>query len=536
MARTPSQPLVTEFHGFANGAGAFDHADGYYAIALNADCRWGPAIPGPREVVDLTGIATGFRVRKFERHNDVQCLLTTDGTDTKIYRRQSGAWALKTTFSGAVGTDLVSFNDGTNSTLIAFLGASTAFQYSTDDGATWTASTKSGNAKYGNLGMVQMNGLAAPRVVYVRNPNQIYYSTNMANTGNVTTSSSVGDFSAQTYFTSLTEDDTGMVLCGMRNSLFAFDGVNSIRIAGPFPDPPADAGGQSDRNNFEAVATVNGRIYYNFSGYEIGEWFHGQWNAYMAPKWSGPLIPRMDLPVNAMAAVHGWLVVALGSKNTATIKAATYSPGGSALVQNSFGVTSELWAGRYQVNPATGSMGFVWHGILLQCTDPLRYMWYDEDESYLYLASGDAESADLQQRRCLWYSVAPQFHALSSVVTLQTGAWEVESGRIMNGDAYVVKRFVSLEAAPLGCDSATPTLEVLYRAVQEYETTAYTSLVTWYDSHNSRRGVRFPYHQSYRSGRIKFKGTGNAGSNAYAVLLNARVFSERYEPLAVNLK
>ena len=64
------------------GAGWWEHEDGGgYSIALNSDNRWGYFGPGPREVVDMTGIASGYRIRKRIQHGDVDWVLTYNGTD-----------------------------------------------------------------------------------------------------------------------------------------------------------------------------------------------------------------------------------------------------------------------------------------------------------------------------------------------------------------------------------------------------------------------------------------------------------------------
>ena len=739
------------FPHFANGAGAFYHADGYYAVAAGADCRWGPAIPGPREVVDLPGIAAGFRVRASVRHNDVMIRGATNGTDTKLYRKQAATarqftaasseyftradnatlsagdihlwvaawvyldalgtdraiaskwtagqlewrlayeaagntvyfevssngsaaaasvataaiaaagwyfvlawhdpatntiniklnnattvttstsggifdgtgafeigriasgnywngrigpvgfwkpsaaptaaeatalynsgvalrsgqlasvttptaywnmdeasgdavdsvgsnnltdtntvttatanynhWAIKQTISSAVITPngLASYHDGTNSTIVVCLGNAVAFRYSVDDLANIVTSTKTGDAKYADRAMVQQNELGEAVVTYVKNPNQLYRSTDMTNTGDVTTLSRVGDGSSQNYFTSLSQDPgDGMALLGMRHSLFKFDGVNSIEVAGPFPDPPQDAGGQGDRLNFECVALVNGRLYYNYAGFEIGEWFRGQWNGSMAPKWAGPLIPVMNQPINAMVTAGEWLIAAMGSESSATYFSGATAPGGAYLEQNAFNTSSDLWAARYQPDPDTGQMVWVWHGSLLTVTaaNSLRLMDFDEDDSMLYLASGGSRAIDVQQTRCQFLTVDPRIHQTGAAVILQTGTWLVEMGRIQNGDPLAPERLVSIQAKTTNL--GTPSLAVSYKASPDYEfdAAAPTTLVTWTSDAEAERGCRFPQHTTYRSAVIRFHGSG-----AYAYLLGAKVLSEEFQPM-----
>lgn len=526
MAERRGPPPITFPH-FAFGAGAWEHAPGYYAIGLNFDGEIGG--PGPREVVDMTGIAAGYRVKKRIQHGDVDWLLTYNGTDTRVYRVESSAWVNKSgsRFVSIEGLDIVSFGD----VVAVGFGTAQAYEFSSDDGTSWTASTSTGNAKYFTRAMIRGGGLANPRVDFVVDPDELYATFNLAGTA-VTTSSTIGDGATdQDYFTSLTETDDGVALIGKRRALWSYDSDGlAVKLSRDFLDPPADAGGQGDRRNFEVFTNINGRVTYVVEGYKLAEYYHG-WNEQIAPKHAGPQIPRMDLPINALTQAGDWIIAALGSQNTATLKNVAHAPGGSALLQNTFGTTSDLWKGRYQPDPETGQMVMTWHGVLLETTDPLRYMWYREDDGYLYLASGDSESADLQQRRCYFPIEAPATHAISSVVTLQTGTWRVESGRIYPGGGPLEPaRLVSMQARTLGLASSTPSLQVLYRVVPDHETSAYVSLVTWTDGYHPEGGVLFPPSTVARVANIDFRGAGNSGANTYALLLGAVIYPAPYQP------
>ena len=527
ITATRPKLLRAEFPDCSLGAGAYDHVPGYYSVMQNADGRWGAVIPGPREVVDRTGIAAGFRVRKQIRHADTQVLLATDGTDTRIYRQET-TWVQKAAIVAAVGIDLVSYN----AVLAVSFGPSTAYQFTTGVGAgawTFTASTKAGNAKFANYFLLQQNGLSNPLVAYVRNPNELYTTTDLTNSGTSTTASTIGDpQTAQDFFTSITEDDNGVRLIGKRHALFSIDSAGIVvKLTPDYPDPLLDAGGQSDRNNFEAWTQIAGRTYYVIGGYDIGEYYHGSWNPYLAPRWAGPQIPRMHLPINALASAGGYLLAFLGTKNPTTLKNVTNAPGGAALLQNTFTATSDLWAGRYQPNPKTGSEEMVWHGVLLQCTDPLRYAWFDEDDSYLYLCSGDSEAADAQQRRCYFVTVPPQFQMADAAnVILQNGAWTVEYGRVTFGDEWTSVRLLRAMAKTMGLAATAPSLALSYRAVQEWETTAYASLVTWNDNYHSRNGVRFPRNAACHV--LNLQAIGTSTGSTYAILESLAVEAEPY--------
>ena len=499
---------------------------------VSHNCRFGEVIPGPLEVVDMTGIAAGYYFLDQIKHNGVNIQATTNGTDTRVYREEASAWVLKATFAGVVAGShcLLSFHDGTNSTLVCFLTASVAWQYSTDDGTNWTASTRAGNSKFGNMGIVRQNARVSADVLYVRNPNETYTSTSMVNGGAAAdTGSTIGDGSAQTYFNSVVEatDGTNVVIFGMRNAGWSMDSSGAtFRMTRFVEDPPADAGGTSDRRNFEAYAVRGGRIYYIVSDYELWEYYQGVWNEDMAPYHqavnNGADIPRLHLPINAVVNAGGWIVVALGDKNSATNRVLTFSPGGTNLLINTLGVTSELYVGAPQGD------SFVWHGSILTCTDPLRGLWFDPDDSYLYLASGDAELINEQSRRCYFATSNPLTAGTTSVVTLNNGAITVETGIISGKYPFDAVVPISIKCIARGLASSAPSLAIAYRFVGDFDTSSgYTTLETFVDSQRAMSGTRFPRMRSFATGRLRFTLTGTG--TTYGILKSIEVILAPFE-------
>lgn len=508
------------------GAGALTFRPGAYQIASNWDGRFG--IPGPREVADMTGIAAGYRVYQMLRHADTLFAITSNGTDTKVYREESDAWALKATITSRVPFGPQSAVSFKNVLAIGFTGGN-PYQFSSDTAGgayTFTASTKTaGNSEQAHVFLVQSNGLLTPRCVYMVN-NEYYWTEDLTNTdGTGVNPSYAGDTaSTQNYVTSLAEEPgTGRVLIGMRRSLYTlhtepgYDGVWE-RLTEEFPDGIADAGGQSDRRNFENPVLVGGVLYYPVQGYDLLAWRgDGSYDRFMAPRWTNDcLLPRMDLPINALAAAGDYLVLFLGSKNTATLKDVTYFPGGSAHLAAAFTTASEMWVGV----PTSGSL--VWHGVLLECTNPLRYAYFDEDDGYLYMASGDSESADVQMTRCLFTIDNPLHRLTSAAVVLNAGTWQVEPGPISFDDEWATKRADHIRVRALGLASSAPSLEVEYKATPDYDTAAFESAFeTFTDESDALQGRPFPSETLFQKLHLRFKGVGTG--NSYAVALAAEL-------------
>lgn len=191
-------------------------------------------------------------------------------------------------------------------------------------------------------------------------------------------------------------------------------------------------------------------------------------------------------------------------------------PGGAQLLVNTFAVTSELYAGRFISTPE-GEV-FRWHGSLLTCTDLLRYMWFDEDDSYLSLASGASESADLQQTRGYFFTDDPLARTVSSVVTLNTGAVTVEVLGVTLGSPFDAETLERIVCKTTGLGDATPSLAVKYRGEPLYDTaSAYRTAETFLTSGRAELGVALP-RVSGKTFDLQFVLTGNASSNTYGVL------------------
>ena len=514
------------FPGFLGGLGALGHEPGKYAITTNAITRFGRMVNGLAEVADRTGIASGYRAIKSIKHNDVNILITQNGTNSIVYRQESGVWATKETVNNALCTDLVSFHDGTNSILAVAYGASTAFRYSTDDGTTWTASTLDGNSKYANYFVWQHNGQTATRILWVRNPNEVYWATSLVNATTVNTGSTIEDGSAQSYFTMLDEDDTGVLIIGKRHALWSMDAAGNIyRLTRNFNDSLSTAGGQGDRRNFEAYAVLNNVFFFIVEGNKVVSYYHGQTNEFLAPRMQGEHIPRLDLPCNAICSAGEWLILAIGSANTATNRSIVPAPGGSSLLQNTFVTTSEIYVGRPIIGEQ-GVEGVTWYGSELTCTDLLRYMWYDEDDGYLYLASGDSESTNNQQIRCYFFTSDPLYTVVSSNIQLNTAVAILESGIIGADDPFAKYVPEFLKCITTGLASTVPSLEVQYRFVPEHDTSAFVSLDTYTSGQRALNGTHFPKTRSFQLGRVQFRLTGDAAStpDVFGVLHSAELF------------
>ncbi|GEM_PF-3926180 len=526
--RVRDHPYFLKMPGFGRGFGASKYAPGFYGICVNGDCSESFFMPGPREVVDLTGIAAGFRVIKAVKHVNVWMLATTNGTDTKIYRQET-TWVVRATIASRVATDMVSFK----SVLAVAFGSTNPYQFSTQTGAeayTFTASTKTaGNSDSANYFAVQSNGRILSRVAYVTNPNELYFTEDLTN-GDTTgsTKTVIGDTdSSNSYTTSITEDDTGKLIIGMRRALWSI-GRNGEpeKLTEDFPDGVADAGGQGDRKNFESYTEIEGRIYYIFSGDEVMEYDHGEVNRFMAPKWQGQDIPRAHLPANAITRVGNKIMLAIGSANTATLKDVTHARGGTSRVSNQFTTASELYVGWYAEDPVDGQRRFAWHGVILTCTSLLRYMWFDEDTDYLYLSSGASESADLQQRRCLYTKDNALYHQKSSAIVRATGTAQLEILGIDMGLPFYLKRAARLKLATtrLGTSSSLPSMEPEYKITGDFDNTTFESdFVLFTENSDAATGRDFPSRSDFLTMDLRFVETGNGTDNTYGVLWEAEL-------------
>jgi len=528
------------FPGFMQGLGHKVHTPGGYGIVTNGITRFGGLMNGLKEEADMSGIAAGYRVVRVIKHNDVNIAITTNGTNSKIYREESNAWVEKETVNSAVCTDVASFHDGSDSLLAWCFGDDVAFRFSSNDGTAWEAATASpwGNARFVKYFLVQQNNLSGARVLIAVDPNRLYFADSLDNSATVSTDAEIGDASSQDYWTSLIQDDLGVVYCGKRHYLYAYANGPSVVLAGPFNDPPADAGGMSDRNNFENPQILpNGVIVYPVEGYDILGVRHSERFPQLSPRWTprlnGWICPRLELPINAMLVVGDYLIVALGSGNTASNRSVVSAPGGTNLLQNTFATTSELY-----VAQIVGD-SLVWHGSELTCTDLLRYLWFDEDDGYLYLASGAAESANQQQRRCFFFQSAPEITLSSSNLQLNTTDPAIlETAVIGADDPFDHQIPLYFKALATGLASSVPSLRVDFRWTGEFDTTTtYSTLETYTNGQRALTGTRFRNPVSSTVGRLRFVLTADSAStpDRFAILRSAELllgtFAERRLPV-----
>ena len=495
------------FAGFAGGLGWKNHesGDNGYGITLNAITRFGGLLNGLKEVAEPTGIAAGFRGIKQIKHNDVNIRITWNGTDSKIYRIEAAVWALKETVVNARCWDVVSFHDGTNSILAVAYGADAAFRYSTDDGGTWTASTFAGTSDNPKYFLNQQNNLSAPRVLWIVDPNQLYFATSLINGTTVSTSSTIAGAGAQEYFTGIVQNNIGVVYTGKRHRLYAYANGPSVVVAGPYNDPIAEAGGQSDRYNFENPQVMsNGWIIFQVEGVDLKAVRDRDIQTQLAPRWTpqknGWMLPRLELPINCMQVVGDNLVVALGIGDT-TKRSVVSLPGGTTLVQNSFVATSELYTG------VMDGDNLVWYGSELTCTSLLRGMFYDEDDGYLYLFSGASESADLQARRCYFLLTAPDVTLVSSNLQMNVTDVAVLETALIGAETPFDREILEyLKCNVLMLASTVPSLRVDYRFVPESDTsTAYVILETYTDPVRALIGTAFPRWATSTMGRLQLR-------------------------------
>ncbi len=533
------------------GAGALKATQGQCQIAIDFDTEFG--IPGPRELDDATGIASGYRVIKILKHADTNVAITTNGTSTRVYRLESDVWVSKVDQldGGAqnqdltgVAVDAVSFKD----VLAVALGSATAYVYTsatTTAGAqTWdfTTSTKTlVLAKRAQYFLKQHDGLITSRVLYVVNPNQIYFTDDLTNTDTTgVLPYFIGDTSATSaFFTSLLEEPgTGRVLFGMRHQLFwmhfepAYDGIWES-LTEFFDDPvlEADTGtagayNTGNRMNFENPAVINGVVYYPIQGRDILAWYGPgrKHSRYMAPRYIGGTsqprrLPRLDLPINAMTAANGYLYLFMGSELTATVKDISNMPGGNSRLVNQFSNFSEMWKGI----PNDDGSTITWHGVQLVCTNLLRYAWFDEDAPLMYMASKDSESANHQQKRTLVPLSRPDTWFGLNAIVLNAGTGQFEPGPIDLGDAFTNKRWELVRLNSLM--AASTTIEVEFAMQTDWITTAFNSdFVTYTDEDRAFQGDRFPEGTSVSPTlNLRFKITGS--SNTYAIPIQADVWS-----------
>lgn len=544
---TPQQGITANHDDFSQGCGAYLHEPGRYSLADDMDTRWpGMIMPGPLQVADLTGIASGEKVIKRILHNGVNWLISS----TSAYRENAGVWQERgATGAGWVAgnpTDIVSFNSSGGIGVVAIaMGAATTFQYSVDNGANWVASTKAGNAKYANSFCVAQAESTAQLVWYVRNPNDLFSCSDLTNAGASSVSSTVGDF-INDEFTSIIEA-AGALYMGKRTKLYTINSIGLVRtVAGPYRYiASSDAGTGAGLANFKEPVVCEGLLYYPVEDYRIIEIdpSTGAITEDMQPAWFGPQVPRMQHPLLAMCNVNGWLCVGLGTSDTAKVKSVAFAPGGasSGLIANAVSVNkSDFYLGRYHTQP-DGSRQWRWHGVLFNLApgdfasgNVPRTIWYDSTTSYLYAASAGAESANAQQRRWFIPATNPLYAKTSGSIVL------APSGTLQTALAYynqpdMTKTLRRLKARTVFTTTTTDgSVGVRYRTAADDEAVTFTSLATLTAQSGGaaawRTGRAFPDSTTFQGVRYQITVSGNIAGTLHNALMSFQAIYLVFSP------
>lgn len=507
------------FPNFSLGACYYEYVPGSYALCRNAHGAFGYLCPGPREVADIPGITAGFRtIAHFDQSTaNNQLRVTASGGETRIYEKGAGTWTLKDTRTGRAATDAVIFNGY----LHIGYGSSGKRTWHNLAGVFVDESTAVDGSQYAKYFVVRDSGLTTPQLAWVHDPDELWVANNPV--GGAVVGFDIGpSTSNQDYFTSITKDDSGVLVIGKSSGLYTFaDGV-AVRIHEAHPRPNNVS--TSARDNYEKPVELDGRLYFPIQGWDILEYYHGHVNEYIAPRFRGGQlsvispIPRASLPINAMTKAHGWLLLAMGASNSATLKNASNAYGGSALYQNTFSTTSDLWMGRY-----FGDV-FVWHGVILESSLLLRHMHFDQSDNYLYMFSGTDAA-----RRCYFPAQPLHDQPDSSNVILATGNVYAETGIVDFGAPDRVKQLSYYRAQTGGlAGTSTPSHDLNYRFLPYEDTSAFTVLDTFTRNERARFGLGFPRRAVGKRFHFRFGLTGDATTNSYAILHRAEVEAEEW--------
>ena len=513
----------------------YDPKKGRYTITTNATTRFGKMTAGLLEEADATGIASGYRVIKKDRVSssgtEYSVICTTNGTGTKMYHKTAAAssWTdftpaagtPQTDFGANVATDMVVlFSDFLDKdAVIVGFGTTKEWYYSEGVGTTWVKNGLAAErSEFMTKAYIQETGLATARMIYAVSPaasltmtgTEVYTVTdvNGTPTGKTTIAPGLSD-----YVTSIAENDLGDIFIGTRNKLYSFDENGlPVVVAGPFADPPTDAGGQSDRRNFEAyVQLPDSSMLYVVEGYSIIRVRSAADPITERMPDVGPRsrvdveggIPRLELPVSAIARAGDWVICAL-TADTSKFTLAN-QPGGTTLLQNTLtNAVSELYVGKL----VNGEL--VWWGSELTCTDRLRYMWYEAANNYLYLCSGDSESVNVQQKRCYFFLTDPYGRLISSAIKLSAGTPIIEFPPFDIGGEYEPKGggLITIDAQSL---TSTTTCTVAIRPQPDYDTSStFTTLAVFSSAAVAERGVHVG--RSVTFDKLRVKVTLGAGS------------------------
>lgn len=458
-----------------------------YGLTLNADARFGYVLPrGP--AANSTSTASGYVAIPSHGgsilHNGVRILVTTNGTNTKVYRYESSDWALKETVNSAVAVDMLSYKDDSgNSTLVVFYGSSTAFRYSTDDGANWTASNRAGNSKYGNYGIVRSFARYGSQVDYVVNPNTLYSSTSMVNGGPPANSgTTVGDASTTgELFTSICEEPgTYVELIGKEFRLYTVNSAGLVQpVAGPYAKPVGDAGGNNvtgilDRKNFENPAIgSDGAIYYPVDGaYDLLRYFRGDMTL-VGPKHQGDgnVFP-LGLPVTAVAVAGDWILCATGTSKLSTIRDLSIQPVGNGPDATKFWRHSPqqgwLFKGKWDGEQIT------WHGAWVVGSGGYIGMWYEPSGSLLWHQT-DLSIATTQSIGTIYFALSDPLRTESGGAPVLADAAlipRMDMGFLTFGDPFRQKVPGRFRCQTGGLAAGGPSMAVEITPITNYETWA----------------------------------------------------------------
>lgn len=504
---------------FSGGLGGFEYEPGRYYWG---DHIW-PTQPGYLGGVALasgdsrTGIASNEKtVKELEIGTDAWRL-----TSTTLYRSTNGTgnWAEK----GANGTgwpagtpnptDFIAFNvSGGNPVIAVCFGTGTKWYFTVDNGANWTISGMTGNAAYANYFVVASHAGTAPKVWYVRNPNELYSTADL--TGAASSGPSyIGDY-LNDEFNSIVEDDTGVLLMGKRRSLYSIDSLgNTYTVAGPYnyvatrslgtyagyPTQPANA-------NFECHVTFEGRIYYVVDdGRKIIEYDHGQVTEGIQPSaWGAALLLR--LPIIGMTVYNRWLLVAITDASSTLLSSTTW-PGGSALIGNTGallayngGVTSSAGSTFLLAGRRRGDGSWIWHGSIATLGYIMRTMNYSQSAGLLMLHKAAAEGG---------FGLTMPKEGLEG---LDNTNQLIELGVFRGERPGALLRPKHFRAGLLNTASSLHNT-IYYRLASDELTTAYTSLNDYSNAAIALTGTDFPpYARSTRGLRLLM--TSDAAHNA----------------------
>ena len=529
---------------------AHDPKGGRYTVTTNATTRFGYMSAGLLEEADATGIAAGDRIVKVVDYNTAgtsyRVALAHDisNTDTHIYHKTAaaGAWtAFHPTgaetgtgvFAASLATDIVVWKDSASvgvSYLIVAFGTTAVWHYNAGvTGAGWITSTTAGvtndNSDYMTKGFVQETGLGTSELIWAVSPASGFtmtgieiYNMSALSSPPVLNSKATIDPDLGTYVTSITTNDLGDILIGTRNKLYSFDEAGlPVVMAGPFEVPNAEAGAQASPLNFERyVILPDSSVLYIVEGYKLLRIRSAadpvtERSIEYAPRdqvkrYSGSVgdIPRVNLPISAIARCGEWVVVALTYASGSAPRTLANQPGGTTLLQNTLtDGASEIYVGRLVGDE------LVWWGSELTVLDNsgnamrVGYMWYEVANNYLYLSSADSESASHQQRRCYFFTDDPYGRTVSGSIKLSAGTPIIEFAPFDLDSRYSAKGggLVTIDAQSL---SSTATCTVAIRPQPDYDTSStFTTLAVFSSAAVAERGVHVGRSVTFDKLRVK---------------------------------